>query len=479
MKVHVVTLGCARALVDAEGLAGLLERAGHALTGEVKEAECVVVNTCSFIQPAEEESISTILQVADLKRSGRVRRLYVTGCLPQKRRSEREDLLRLLPEVDGFLGTGDLPKLPELIAQQEGNPAGSDPVGSDPAGSDPGRFFVASPVSTLLFEAASPRHRLTPRHFAYVKISEGCDHACTFCSIPRFRGPHRSRSMEDLVEEAGRLASEGVVELNLIGQDTSYYGMDRYGRLSLPELLERLSAVEGIRWIRILYAHPAHMTEEFTGAIRDLPRVVKYLDIPVQHVSDPILAAMRRETDGGRIRRIVEDLRRKIPGLALRTTLIVGFPGETQADVDGMAAFMEEARFDRLGIFPYSPEPKTPAGRLAGQIPEEVKQERFDRLMALQRGISEELNQRWLGREVEVLLDEPELGRTYADAPEVDGQVFVHSERPLEPGRFVRARVTDTTEYDLVAAACGDEAAGFAPRRELKVPSGSTLLTVC
>lgn len=483
MKVHVLSLGCARALVDAEGLAGLLESAGHTLTGEVKEAECVVVNTCSFIQPAEEESISTILQVASLKRSGRLRRLYVTGCLPQKRRAEREDLLRLLPEVDGFLGTGDLPKLPELIGRPK---RGTLQKGthlqfrvSQNGASPSKRFFVASPVSTLLFDSAAPRRRLTPPHFAYVKISEGCDHACTFCSIPQFRGPHRSRSMEDLVEEGRRLASEGVVELNLIGQDTSYYGMDRYGRLCLPELLQRLSAVEGIHWIRILYAHPAHVTEELMRAIRDLPQVVKYLDIPIQHVSDRILAAMRRETDGRWIRRMVERLRQEIPDLALRTTLIVGFPGETEGDVEDLAAFLKEARFERLGIFPYSPEPKTPAERLPEQIPEAVKQERFDRLMTLQRGISEELNQRWLGRELEVLLDEPTLGRTYADAPEVDGQVFVHSERPLEPGGFVRARVTDAYEYDLVAEAIGapqdTPAPGSPPAHRSICPSEAAL----
>ncbi len=446
MKVHVLSLGCARTLVDSEGLAGLLTSSGHTLTEELAQAECVVVNTCAFIREAEEESIATILDVADLKRSGKLRKLYVAGCLPQKRRQENQDLLDLLPEVDGFLGPGDLMKLPELIAKQEN-------------GGSFQRFFVTSPVPTLLFESKNPRIRLTPRHFAYVKISEGCDHACSFCSIPQFRGPHRSRGIEDLVQEARHLASEGVVELNLIGQDTSYYGADRYGKPRLPELLGELASVSGIRWIRLLYAHPAHMTDELIRALRDLPTVVKYLDIPIQHINNELLAAMRRETDGAWIRRMVQQLREEIPGVALRTTLIVGFPGETEAHVEELAEFMEEARFDRLGIFAYSPEPKTTAERMPNPVPEEAKKARLDRLMRLQQKIAEELNQRLLGKTFEVLVDEEGsesgvyLGRTYADAPEVDGQVFIRSARRLSPGEFVHTRIVDTTEYDLVAEA--------------------------
>ncbi len=451
MRIHILSLGCARNLVDSEGLSGLLEQAGHRLTQQVSEAECVVINTCSFIRPAEEESIAAILEAAELKKQGKLRKLYVAGCLPQKRRNEREDLMSLLPEVDGFLGPGDLPKLPQLIASQ----------GQSPAGTVPERFFVTSPVPTLLFESTAPRRRMTPRHTAYLKISEGCDHACTFCSIPQFRGPHRSRSIEDLVREATRLAGEGVVELNLIGQDTSYYGADRYGSPRLPALLEALARVDGIRWIRILYAHPAHVTDELIWAIRDLAPVVKYVDIPLQHISDRLLASMRRETDGEFIRRLVDRFRQQVPGIALRTTFIVGFPGETEQEVEELAGFLRQARFERVGIFLYSPEPKTPSEKMAGQLPDPVKQERLNRLMQLQREISEEMNQAWLGREIEVLVDEPgsdpgiTLGRTYADAPEVDGQVFLSSPEPLQPGRLVRARVTDSTEYDLVAERVG------------------------
>ena len=443
MRIHILSLGCARNLVDSEGLAGLLEQAGHRFTDQVKEAECVVVNSCSFIREAEEESIAAILELADLKKKGKLRKLYVAGCLPQKRRNEQKDLLDLLPEVDGFLGPGDLPKLPALMAQQTS------------------RFFVTSPVPTLLFDSLAPRRRMTPRHYAYLKISEGCDHACTFCSIPQFRGPHRSRSIEDLVQEAERLAGEGVVELNLIGQDTSYYGADRYGRPRLPALLEALARVEGIRWIRILYAHPAHVSDELISAIRDLTPVVKYVDIPLQHISDRLLAAMRRETDGEFIRRLVDRFREQVPGIALRTTFIVGFPGETEQEVEELAGFLRQSRFERVGIFLYSPEPKTPSEKMAGHLPDPIKQERLNRLMRLQREISEENNQKWLGREIEVLVDEETtvqgergrvyLGRTYADAPEVDGQVFLNSSDPLQPGRLVRARVTDSTEYDLVA----------------------------
>lgn len=446
MKVHVLSLGCARNLVDSEGLAGLLEKAGHRFTDKVGDAECLVINTCSFIRPAEEESIAAVLEAADLRKKGKLHRLYVAGCLPQKRRNEKEDLLSMLPEVDGFLGPGDLPKLPQLIEEQAEKPS---------------RFFVTSPVPTLLFESTAPRRRLTPKHFAYLKVSEGCDHACTFCSIPQFRGAHRSRSIEDLVTDAARLASEGVVELNLIGQDTSYYGADLYGKPRLPKLLEALSKVGGIRWIRVLYAHPAHVTDDLVRAIGELGPVVKYLDIPLQHINDRLLAQMRRETGGDAIRRLVDRFRSQVPGMALRTTFIVGFPGETEKDVEELAAFLSQARFERVGIFPYSPEPKTPSERLAGQVPEEVKQERMNRLMQLQKEISEAENRDWLGKEIEVLVDEPGeswheyLGRTYADAPEVDGQVFLRSAGTLQPGRIVRARVTDTFEYDLSAEQVG------------------------
>jgi len=455
LKIHVLSLGCARTLVDSEGLAGLLKQAGHRITDGVDSSDCVVVNTCAFIREAEEESISVVLDLAELKKKGKIRRLYVAGCLPQKRRGEQGDLLKLLPEVDGFLGPGDLPKLPELIAKEEK------------------RFFVTSPVPTLLFESAAPKHRLTPKHFAYLKISEGCDHACTFCSIPQYRGAHRSRTIEDLVTEAERLASEGVVELNLIGQDTSYYGKDRYGRIRLADLLRELNQVDGIRWIRILYAHPAHVNDDLLAAIRDCEKVVKYIDIPLQHISDPILSAMRRETDGAHIRRLVEQFRREVPGITIRTTFVVGFPGETDAQVEELADFLQEARFERVGMFPYSPEPKTPSEKMPVQVPEAVKRGRLDRLMKIQRQIASETHERWLGREMEILVEEREtsssrkrgsdsrllgndawyLGRTAADAPEVDGQVFLHSPMPQEPGRLVKARITDTYEYDLVAEA--------------------------
>ncbi|MBI3322175.1 MAG: 30S ribosomal protein S12 methylthiotransferase RimO [Candidatus Omnitrophica bacterium] len=441
MKIHVVSLGCARTLVDSEGLAGLLEKSGHSISQEAEGSDCVVINTCAFIRDAEEESISTILEAADLKKRGKIRRLYVAGCLPQKRRAEREDLLKMLPEVDGFIGTGDLPRLPELIERQES------------------RFFVTSPVPTLLFGASSPRHRMTPKHFAYLKVSEGCDHACAFCSIPQYRGAHRSRTVEDLGADAERLAADGAVELNLIGQDTSYYGADLYGRLSLPRLLERLSQVKGVRWLRILYAHPAHVTEELISALADLGPVVKYLDIPLQHINDRLLTAMRRETDGAHIRRLVERLRSRVPGITIRTTFIAGFPGETEAEAEELARFLEEARFERVGIFPFLPEPKTTAERMGPQVPEKVRRERVNRLMEIQQGISRENNAKLLGREVEVLVEEASeekgvfLGRTPADAPEVDGQVFLHSREPAAPGALVRALVTDSCEYDLVAEA--------------------------
>jgi len=441
MKIHILSLGCARTLVDSEGLGGILAQSGHALTDQIRQAECVVVNTCAFIQEAEEESVNAILEVAELKKKGKLRRLYVAGCLPQKRRNEKEDLLTLLPEVDGFIGTGDLPKLPQLIQER----------GAD-------RFFVTSPVPTLLFESKTPRYALTPKHFAYIKISEGCDHACAFCSIPQYRGAHRSRPIEDIVRQAEHLAAEGTVELNLIGQDSSYYGADIYGRPRLPDLLRAMGNVAGIRWIRILYAHPAHVNDELIRAIREVPNVAKYIDIPIQHINDELLHKMRRETDGEYIRRLVDRFRGQIPGVAIRTTFIVGFPGETEAHVDELALFLQQARFERVGMFPYCPEPKTPAERMPDQVPPDVRKARMERLMLLQQGISDEHNRKLLGSEIEVMIDEfphdePNLfmGRTYADAPEVDCQVYVNSSRALKKGEFVQARVTDTYEYDLVA----------------------------
>ncbi len=442
MKIHVLSLGCARALVDSEGLAGLLKEAGHSLSHEPQSADCVVVNTCSFIREAEEESVATILDLAELKKTGKIRRLYVAGCLPQKRRNEKEDMLSLLPEVDGFLGPGDLSKLPMLIERQESG--------------KPDRFFVTSPVPTLLFESTAPRQRLTPKHFAYVKVSEGCDHACTFCSIPQFRGAHRSRSIEDISAEVRQLVSEGVKEFNLIGQDSSYYGADIYGKPCLPKLLRALSEIPDVRWIRILYAHPAHVTDDLIAAIRDCKPVVKYIDIPLQHINDRLLRAMRRETDGDYIRRLVRKFREQVPGMVIRSTFIVGFPGETDADADELEAFLGEARFERVGMFPFSPEPKTPSEKMAEQVPDDVKKKRLDQLMRRQQEISYSINQGWIGREMEVLIEEPDsedktlfMGRSYADAPEVDGQVFVKSPAPLAVGELVRVKITDAYEYDL------------------------------
>lgn len=439
MKIHIVSLGCARALVDSEGLGGLLVGAGHTLTERVEEAECAVVNTCGFIREAEEESISVVLDLARAKKAGRLERLYVVGCLPQKRRRERADFMKLLPEVDGFLGTGDLPRLPGMLGKRD-------------------RFFVASPVSTLLFDASAPRHRLTPGYTAYLKISEGCDHACSFCSIPQYRGPHRSRPVEDVVRQAQRLAAQGVAEVNLIGQDSSAYGKDLTGRLMLPELLRRLDAVAGLRWIRILYAHPAHVTDEMIAAMRDCAKVVPYLDIPLQHISDDLLAAMRRQTDGAWIRDLIRRLREAIPAMALRSTFIVGFPGETERHVEELSRFLEEARLERVGMFRYTPEPRTSAERMKGVVPEPIQRRRLDRLMRLQREIAREIHRTWVGRTLEVLIEQtPEpgvyLGRSYADAPEVDGQVTVTSSRRLEIGAFAPVRVTDSTEYDLVGEA--------------------------
>jgi len=433
-KVAIVTLGCEKNLVDSEIMSGLIDQQGHELVEDPNDATVVIVNTCGFIDAAKEESINTILDLAALKETGRVKCLIVSGCLVQR---YKEELMREIPEIDGIVGTGDFARIAEVIAQSV---SGRRPV------------FVGNPVFS--YERALPRKRLTPRHFAHVKIAEGCDNACTFCSIPIMRGAFRSRSIESIVREVEQLAAEGVREVILIAQDTSNYGVDLYGSPALASLLNRVSEVEGIRWVRLHYLYPGAFNEELLETIASNPKICKYIDMPLQHSEDRILRRMRRPGRQRDILSLIEQIRARIPDVAIRTSIIVGFPGETEEDFENLIRFVRQVEFDRLGVFTYSNEEGTPASRLPDHVPEEVKEERAHRLMELQRRISSRRNQRHVGRDLEVLIESYDgrndvyLGRTQYDAPEIDGEVFVRGQG-LPIGEVVRARITHSFEFDL------------------------------
>lgn len=433
-KVAIVTLGCEKNLVDSEIMSGLIDQHGHMLVEDPNDATVVIVNTCGFIDAAKEESIGTILDLAELKETGQVKSLIVSGCLVQR---YKEELMREIPEIDGIVGTGDFGKIAEVIDQSI---SGRRPV------------MVGNPVFS--YEKALPRKRLTPGHFAHVKIAEGCDNACTFCSIPVMRGALRSRSIESIAREVEQLASEGVREVSLIAQDTSNYGVDLYGSPSLAPLLNRVSEVEGVRWVRLHYVYPGAFNDELLETIASNPKICKYIDMPLQHSEDRILRRMRRPGRQRDILSLIEKIRARIPDVAIRTSIIVGFPGETEEDFENLLRFVRQVEFDRLGVFTYSNEEGTPASRLPDHVAEEVKEERAHRLMELQRRISSRRNQRHVGRELEVLIESYDgrsdvyVGRSQYDAPEIDGEVFVRGQQ-LPIGEVVRARITHSFEFDL------------------------------
>ena len=419
---------------------GRLRQQGFRPVEQVEGSDVVVINTCSFIQESIQESIDTILDAVELKKQGRVKAVLVAGCLVQR---FKQKLIKELPDVDGFVGVDGAG---DIIAVAQRVLAGGRDVRIR-------RRPISLPLDT------PSRVALTASHYAYLKISEGCLKGCSFCVIPKIKGPLVSRPIEDLVEEARRLVEErGVKELIVVGQDTSDYGVDRYGRPRIAELLADLAQVRGLRWIRLLYCHPRGITPALIETLRDRPTICKYLDMAIEHADDGVLARMNRGLTQARLTQTIQMLRREIPGIALRTSVIVGFPGETDAAFDNLLRFVEEARFERLGTFRYSNEEGSAAFRHTDQVPEPIKGARFDRLMQLQQRLAEELNRQWLGKEVDVLIDEADaadpavfLGRTSADCPEVDGLVYVHSQHPLALGEFVRVRITDTYEYDLVA----------------------------
>jgi ribosomal protein S12 methylthiotransferase len=440
-RVGVISLGCAKNLVDTEVMLGHLDGAGHRLVSDPADADVIVVNTCGFIEAAREESIQTILEAAELKKTGHLRRLVVAGCMVQR---YPEELRESLPEVDSFIGLDQLSEIIDSVPERDGAQAGG-PL-----------QIVSGTGSSYLYDETTPRMLATPPWTAYVKIAEGCDHTCSFCAIPSFRGRFRSRAPESVVREARELASRGVREINLIAQDSSDYGRDLGRADGLERLLEELDGLPGVRWIRVHYLYPNTITDRLIESMARLDRVVKYVDLPLQHAHPETLRRMRRGGTAAGHLRLLERFRSSIPDAAFRTTLIVGFPGETEAEFAALEEFVAEARFDHLGVFTYSHEKGTLAGDGEDDVPAEVKNERRERIMKLQQGIARTANERWVGRTLEVLVEgtHPEtdrllVGRLSTQAPDVDGQVLIN-DGSAGPGEFVPVELTEVAGYDLV-----------------------------
>ena len=452
-NVLFVSLGCDKNLVDSEKMLGLLNEAGYRVAQEESEADAIVVNTCCFIHDAKEESVETILEMAEWKKKGRLKALIVTGCMAQR---YQDEIQQEIPEVDAVIGTTGyteiVPILDEILAEAEASQ-------EEAAVEEPKeKSFVNCCPSIDLLPASLADKRVvtTGGYTAYLKIAEGCNKRCTYCIIPYIRGHYRSFPMEDLLEEARKLAEGGVKELILIAQETTVYGMDCYGRKALPELLTKLCEIEGIEWIRILYCYPEEITDELIAVMKKEKKICHYLDIPIQHSEDTILKRMGRRTNRAELVSLVEKLRKEIPDIVLRTTLITGFPGETEEEFKNMVDFVDSMEFDRLGVFPYSAEEGTKAAEMDGQITEEVKESRRDEIMALQQEISADKAASRIDDEMSVLIegylyeDDIYIGRTYMDAPKGDGNVFVRAEEELISGDIVPVRITGANEYDLM-----------------------------
>jgi ribosomal protein S12 methylthiotransferase len=438
-----VSLGCPKNLVDSERMLGMLRLDGYELVDDPRGADFAVVNTCGFIEAARQESFAAIDEMLELKARGELRGVIVSGCLAER---QRESLLEARPGIDHLVGVFGREEVAKVADRLLGGLTEQRAV------------FHPAPTHPLPDTA---RLRITPKHFAFLKISEGCDRLCTFCAIPRMRGKHYTKPMEEVVAEARELAGDGVRELVIVAQDTTYYGMDLYGRPRLAELLRELEQVAGLDWIRLMYFYPMYVTDELIDVIAGSERIVPYLDMPLQHINDRILRRMQRRVNRVETEELLAKLRSRIPDLVLRTTCITGFPGETEAEFEELVEFVNKQRFERLGVFTYSFEADTPAARLPDHLPEEVKNERRGRLMAVQQRVAFEWNEAQLGRQLDVIIDAAVpheknawVGRSYADAPDVDGVVYVTGER-LSVGSIVPCEVVATNEYDLVAAAVG------------------------
>lgn len=420
-KISVITLGCSKNTVDSERLMNQLKINNLNLTEDPEDADAVIINTCGFIEAAKEESINTILEAVELKNKGKIKKVVVIGCLSERYAKE---LKKEIPEVDSYFGT----EAYESILKEFGG--------------------------NLKYELLGERLLTTPKHYAYLKISEGCDHPCSFCAIPLMRGKHKTIPKENLMQEAKFLSSKGVKELILIGQDTTDYGIDLYGKRNISELVNDLSSIEGIEWIRIMYAYPSHFPESLIDTIADNPKVCKYIDLPLQHISDNVLKSMRRGITKKRTIELIEKLRTKIPDLTLRTTFIVGYPNETEKDFEELCNFVKETKFERFGVFTYSMEENTVSYELGDPIPAEIKEERKAILMEIQKDISLNKNKELLGKELKVIIDDINndfyIGRTEKDAPEVDGEVYIQkAQQDVKIGNFYSTQIYDCNEYDL------------------------------
>lgn len=436
MNILFISLGCDKNLVDSEVMLGLLDKKGYQIVDSEEDADIIVVNTCCFIHDAKKESIQTILEMAEYKKEGKLKALIVTGCLAQR---YQQEIIDEIPEVDAVLGTTSYDHIVEAVEEALA-----------------GNGHVVLEDVDALPDVKEKRLVTTGGHYAYMKIAEGCDKHCTYCIIPKLRGNYRSVPMEKLLAEAKDLADQGVKELILVAQETTVYGKDLYGEKSLHKLLRELCKISGIQWIRILYCYPEEIYDELIQTIKEENKVCHYLDLPIQHASDAVLKRMGRRTSKAQLVEIIEKLRKEIPDISLRTTLITGFPGETQEQHEELKDFVDEMEFDRLGVFTYSPEEDTPAATMTEQIPEEVKEERQAELMELQQEIAFDLAEDMVGREVLVMIEgkvadeNAYVGRTYKDAPNVDGLIFINTDEELMSGDFARVRVTGALEYDLI-----------------------------
>lgn len=436
VKVGMVSLGCSKNQVDGEIMLSLIQRDGYELCGDAEQCDVVIINTCAFIEDAKRESIENILEFCELKRQGVIKAVVVTGCLAER---YQQELVTEIPEADVILGIGRNTDIVNAIDQAlQGE-----------------RVVEFAPKDELVMDAE--RVLTNAPYYAYIKLADGCDNRCTYCAIPNIRGRFRSRKMENILEEVRRFAAQGVTEMNLVAQDTTRYGEDIYGKLMLPELIREVCKVDGVHWVRILYCYPQRVTDELLEVMASEPKVVKYMDVPVQHASGRILKAMNRRDDYDYLRNLMQKIRERIPGVVLRTTFITGFPGETEEDFAEMTRLVKEVKFERVGCFTYSPEDGTPAYSMPEQIDEETKRRRADIVMSEQLAIAEEFARSWIGRELEVVVEGLNeetgiyYGRSYMDAPDIDTRVYFDSPYEHETGEYVMVTVTGSQGYDLVA----------------------------
>ncbi len=439
-KISFVSLGCDKNLIDSEIMLGLIDEEGYTITYDDSEADVIIINSCGFIMDANQEAIDKILEMADYKRDGRCKALIVTGCMAQR---YKDEIFDSLPEVDAVVGTGDFENIGVVIKRLLGGEK---------------QVELVTDKEHLLNPDNSYKRIITTGGFSYLKIAEGCDNHCTYCTIPSLRGHYRSRTIESLVKEATILAEKGVRELILIAQDTSLYGQDLYGEKALPKLLRKLSEIEDIKWLRILYCYPENVTDELIDEMANNPKVLHYVDMPIQHSEDRILKLMGRRSTKDGLKKTINKMREKMPDMCIRTTLITGFPTETDEEFEAQCQFIKEVGFDRLGVFTYSAEEGTPAAKMSGQIDEEIKADRKDYILQLQRGISAEICEKYVGRTLEVIVegkidgDEDNIycGRSYRDCYEIDGFVFFKSDEELIAGDFYNIKITEAGDYDLI-----------------------------